>query len=96
MVRDVKTLEIPWWLQLSKRQILTFLPRLTFGTVRSDLRGIVVSMIGSACHRWAKIGRGGVNETLTPPQNHGQIVSGSLPEPPQVPAPLQSVFKYGS
>src|SRR5690349_8038969 len=33
-----KTLEIPWWLQLSKRQILTFLPRLSFGTVRSEVR----------------------------------------------------------
>jgi len=28
----------PWWLQLSKRQILTFLSRLTFGTVRSEVR----------------------------------------------------------
>jgi len=36
--RIVKTLEIPWWLQLSKRQILTFLPRLRFGTVRSEVR----------------------------------------------------------
>ena len=34
--KECKTLEIPWWLQLSKRQILTFLPRLSFGTVRSE------------------------------------------------------------
>src|SRR6185369_8214401 len=33
-----KTLRFPWWLQLSKRQILTFLPRLSFGTVRSEVR----------------------------------------------------------
>jgi hypothetical protein len=33
-----KILKIPWWLQLSKRQILTFLPRLSFGTVRSEVR----------------------------------------------------------
>src|SRR4029453_14098465 len=38
MGTDVKTLEIPWWLQLSKRQILTLLPRLSFGTVRSVVR----------------------------------------------------------
>jgi len=39
MVRDVKTLEIPWWLQLSKRQILTFLPNLSFGTREVGLEG---------------------------------------------------------
>src|SRR5215204_1069516 len=33
-----KRVEIPWWLKLSKRQILTFLPRLSFGTVRSEVR----------------------------------------------------------
>src|SRR5688572_15346736 len=41
MVRNgkrCKTLEILWWLQLSKRQILTFLPRLSFGIVRSEVR----------------------------------------------------------
>ncbi len=34
----MSNLKIPWWLQLSKRQILTFLPRLSFGTVRSVVR----------------------------------------------------------
>src|SRR5688572_16998322 len=38
MGTNVKTLGFPWWLQLSKRQILSFLPRLSFGTVRSEVR----------------------------------------------------------
>jgi hypothetical protein len=33
-----KNAEIPWWLQLSKGQVLTFLPRPSFGTVRSEVR----------------------------------------------------------
>src|SRR6185369_6523822 len=56
MGTDVKTLEIPWWLQLSKRQILTFLPRLTFGTVRSEVRILsprpVKSSIYGYLQRW--------------------------------------------
>jgi hypothetical protein len=38
MVKNVngcKTLEICWWLQLSKRQILTFLPRLSFDNAQA-------------------------------------------------------------
>jgi len=35
---ECKNLEILWWLQLLKRQILTFLPRLSFRTVRSVVR----------------------------------------------------------
>src|SRR5258705_6258146 len=33
-----KTLRNLWWLQLSKRQILTFLPNHWFGTERSEVR----------------------------------------------------------
>src|SRR6266849_7164447 len=33
-----KTLVNPWWLQLLKRQKLTFLPQLRFGTERSEVR----------------------------------------------------------
>src|ERR1041384_3522371 len=56
MVTDVKTLEIPWWLQLSKRQILIFLPRLSFGTVRSEVRILsprpIKSSIYGYLQRW--------------------------------------------
>src|SRR6266571_7389454 len=38
MGRDVKTLVNLWWLQLLKRQILTFLPNPWFGTERSEVR----------------------------------------------------------
>jgi len=56
MGTDVKSLEIPWWLQLSKRQILTFLPRLSFGTVRSEVRILSPRPINSSIYgylqRW--------------------------------------------
>jgi hypothetical protein len=38
MGRDVKTLVNPWWLQLLKRQLLTFLPSVRFGTERSEVQ----------------------------------------------------------
>ena len=44
MRTNVKTLEILWWLQLLKRQILTLLPSLRFGTVRSEVR--ILSPLG--------------------------------------------------
>src|SRR5688572_32913497 len=59
MVRNgkrCKTLEILWWLQLSKRQILTFLPRLSFGIVRSEVRILSPRPINSSTYgylqRW--------------------------------------------
>src|SRR6185369_9654473 len=55
MGTDVKSLEIPWWLQLSKRQILTFLPRLSFGTVRSEVRILSPRPVKSSiygCQHW--------------------------------------------
>src|SRR5687768_18313642 len=59
MVRNgkrCKTLEILWWLQLSKRQILTFLPRLSFGIVRSEVRILSPRPVNSSIYgylqRW--------------------------------------------
>src|SRR6185437_7240016 len=52
-----KTLEIPWWLQLSKRQILTFLPRLSFGTVRSEVRILSPRPINFKSHKQLRLTR---------------------------------------
>src|ERR1700752_5447250 len=54
MGRNVKTIEIPWWLQLSITQTVTFLPRLSFGTVRSEVRilsprPLFQALTGSPC-----------------------------------------------
>lgn len=36
--KECKMLEISWWLQLSKRQRLTFLPKPRLGTERSEVQ----------------------------------------------------------
>src|SRR5258705_3817804 len=55
MGRNVKTLENLWWLQLLKRQKLTFSPNYRFGTERSEVRILSPRPIISTtygCQHW--------------------------------------------